>query len=92
MVPWTILFCSGLEDFGAVTRRPWVLWAGAMLALILLYHFERNTSSRDVTKIGMPLLATAVGPVSYTHLDVYKRQGRQHCGNTDTRRHRSELG
>lgn len=61
MVPWTILFCSGLEDFGAVTRRPWVLWAGAMLALILLYHFERNTSSRDVTKIGMPLLATAVG-------------------------------
>ena len=61
MVPWTILFCFGLEDFGAVTRRPWVLWAGAMLALILLYYFERYTSSRTVTKIGMPLLATAVG-------------------------------
>jgi len=61
MVPWTILFSFGLEDFGAVTRRPWVFWSGAMLALILLYYFERNTSSRTVTKIAMPLLATAVG-------------------------------
>jgi len=32
-----------------------------MLTLILLYYFERNTSSRTVTKVGMPLLATAVG-------------------------------
>jgi len=61
MVPWTILFCLGLEDFGALARRPSVFWAGAMLALILLYYFERNTSSGAATKIGMPLLAMAVG-------------------------------
>ena len=31
------------------------------MALILLYYFECNTSSGTVTKIGMTLLATAVG-------------------------------
>jgi hypothetical protein len=61
MLPLTILFCFGLEDFGAVTRRPWVFWAGAMLALVLLYYFERNTSSGTLTKNGMPVLATTVG-------------------------------
>lgn len=61
MLPVTILFCFGLEDFGAVTRRPWVFWAGAMLALVLLSYFERNTSSGSLTKIGMPVLATIAG-------------------------------
>jgi hypothetical protein len=61
MLPWTILFCFGLEDFDAVTRRPWVFWAGAMLVMMLLYYFERNTSSSVTAKIVMPPLATAAG-------------------------------
>lgn len=61
MLPLTILFCFGLEDFGAVMRRPWVFWAGTILALVLLYYFERNTGSGTLTKIGMPVLATTVG-------------------------------
>lgn len=61
MLPWTMLFCSGLDDFGAVTRQGWVFWAGVTLALAFLYYFERNTSSSIFTKIAMPLLATVVG-------------------------------
>ena len=34
---------------------------GSNAGLDFLYYFERYTSSRTVTKIGMPLLATAVG-------------------------------
>ncbi len=61
MLPWTMLFCSGLDDFRALTRESWVFWAGVPLALVYLYYFERNTSSSIVTKIAMPLLATAGG-------------------------------
>ena len=60
ILPWTMLFCSGLDDFGTVTRQNWVFWAGVTLALAFLYYFERNTGS-IVTKIAMPLLATAGG-------------------------------
>jgi hypothetical protein len=61
MLPWTMLFCFGLEDFGTVTRQAWVFWAGVILALAFLYYFERNTSSSIVTKTAMPLLAAAGG-------------------------------
>lgn len=61
MLPWTMLFCSGLDDFGAVTRQGWVFWAGVTLALAFLYYFERSTSSSIAAKIAMPLLATAGG-------------------------------
>ena len=61
ILPWTMLFCSGLDDFGTVTRQNWVFWAGVMLALAFLYYFERNTGSSIVTKAAMPLLATAAG-------------------------------
>ncbi len=61
MVPWTMLFCLGLEDLSAVTGQGWVFWLGVMLALIFLCYFERNTSESVVTKIGMPLAATAAG-------------------------------
>jgi hypothetical protein len=61
MLPWTMLFCSGLEDFDTVTRQAWVFWVGVMPALALLYYFERNTSSSIATKAAMPLLAMAGG-------------------------------
>ena len=61
ILPWTMLFCSGLDDFGTVTRQNWVFWAGVTLALAFLYFFERNTGSSIVAKIAMPLLATTGG-------------------------------
>src|SRR5438132_2003259 len=61
MLPWTLLFCSGFEDLGKVTRQAWVLWVGMTLVLALLYYFERNTASAVLTKAAMPLLATVAG-------------------------------
>ncbi len=61
MLPWTLLFSSGFEDLGNVTRQAWVLWVGMTLVLALLYYFERNTTSTVLTKTAMPLLATVAG-------------------------------
>ena len=35
--------------------------------------------------VGLSLSAAAVGPVSYTHLDVYKRQPLSSSGKSSTR-------
>jgi len=61
MLPWTLLFCSGLEDFGIVTQKAWIFWVGTILALVLLYYFERNTTSTILTKAAMPVLAVSGG-------------------------------
>jgi hypothetical protein len=61
MLPWTLLFCSGFEDLGKVTRQTWVLWVGMALVLTLLYYFERHTASAVLTKATMPLVATVAG-------------------------------
>jgi hypothetical protein len=61
MLPWTLLFCSGFEDLGKVTRQTWVSWVGMALVLILLYYLERHTTSAVVTKAVMPLVATVAG-------------------------------
>lgn len=60
-LPLTVLFCSGLNDFCTVTKQAWIFWLGLIPALVLLYYFERNTSSSNLTKTAMPLLATAAG-------------------------------
>jgi hypothetical protein len=61
MLPWTLLFCSGFEDLGSLTRQAWVLWVGMTLVLGLLYCYEFNTTSTVLTKAAMPLLATVAG-------------------------------
>lgn len=65
MLPWMLLFCSGVEDFGTVTRRAWVFWVGVGAALSSLYYFEHYTSDRILTKAAMPLLATAGGSLPH---------------------------
>jgi len=61
MLPWTLLYCSGLEDFVAVTRQASVFWLGLAPALSFLYFYERHTSSSVLTKVAMPLLAMLGG-------------------------------
>jgi hypothetical protein len=61
MLPWTLLFSSGVEDLGTVTRRAWIFWGGITLALALLYYLEHNMSSSVLTKAAIPLVATACG-------------------------------
>jgi hypothetical protein len=57
LLPWTLLLCSGFEDFGKAIRQDWVSWLGMTLVLAFLYYFERNTRSAALTKAAMPLLA-----------------------------------
>jgi len=66
MLPWTLLICSGLEDFSTVIQKAWAFWLGASLAVVLLYYFERNTTSTVLTKAAMPLLAVTVGLLPHT--------------------------
>ena len=65
MLPWTLLYCSGLEDFVALTQQASVFWLGLVPALASLYDFERLTSSGLLTKVAMPLLATLGGSLPH---------------------------
>lgn len=56
-----LLYCSGLEDFVAVTRKTSVFWLGLAPALAFLYYLDRYTSSDTLTKAAMPLFATVGG-------------------------------
>lgn len=61
MLPWTVLLCSGFEDWEKVRRQAWIMWVGMTLVLALLYYFEKHTTSAVLTKAAMPLLATVGG-------------------------------
>jgi len=61
LLPWTLLFASGVEDLATVPRKAWIFWCGITLTLALLYYLEHNTSSSVLTKAAMPLVATAGG-------------------------------
>jgi len=61
MLPWMLLFCSGVEDFGRVARKAWIFWVGVTLASGFVYYLERHTTSSVITKAAMPLLVTVGG-------------------------------
>jgi hypothetical protein len=61
MLPWMLLFCSGMEDFETATHQASFSWVGPIVALVLLYYLEHHTSDRVLTKAAMPFLATAGG-------------------------------
>lgn len=65
MLPWTLLFCSGFEDFAVAARRDWVFWSGTVLLLIFVYYFDRHVASFTLTKVAMPLLATSGGALPH---------------------------
>lgn len=57
MVPWTLLFCSGIHDLSLITRRRWLFWIGSILLLAAVYCLNRYTSLRGFNQVAMPLLA-----------------------------------
>ncbi len=70
MLPLTLLFSSGLEDLANVTKRAWVFWVGTVLVVVLLYYFERNTTSTSLTKSAMPVLAAVGGLLPHAVLRI----------------------
>ena len=65
MLPWTLLFCSGLDDLSQAVKREWVFWGGIVLVLGSLYYFNRFTTDAGLTKAAMPVLACAVATVPH---------------------------
>lgn len=57
MLPWMLLFCGGFEDLSAAAKQHWVFWSGSFLMVMLVYYYERHTTSSGLTKLVMPLLA-----------------------------------
>ena len=65
LLPWMLLFCSGLEDIARFTRKGWVIWIGSLAGIALLCYLEHYSTDRTLTKIAMPLLVTICGSVPY---------------------------
>ena len=56
-----------MSHFASVARVP----GDPILSLMEAYRQDRNAAKLD---LGVGVYKDAQGPVSYTHLDVYKRQ------------------
>lgn len=65
LLPWMLLFCSGLEDIGRATRKEWPFWIGSVAGMALLCYLEHYSTDRTLTKIAMPLLATTGGSLPH---------------------------
>src|SRR5579872_3383655 len=51
MLPWALLFSSGVEDFGTFAQRPSVFWVGIVVVLVLLYYLEHYATDFMLTKV-----------------------------------------
>ena len=71
-----------LEPYRCLDVRPCVHDGGDVAARVAVRFDEIFESLRLIRRIcdGLPAGPVACGPVSYTHLDVYKRQGVAHAG------------
>jgi hypothetical protein len=65
MLPWLLLFCSGLEDLGKTTGQAWAFWAGLAIGIALLCYLEHYTTDRVFTKFAMPLAAIVGGSLPH---------------------------
>ncbi|MDE3202476.1 MAG: hypothetical protein KGN79_16320 [Acidobacteriota bacterium] len=66
MVPWILLFCSGLHDLAQIAKRQWLFWVGSALVLVLVYYFDRNTSFQEMNKAAVPILACIFAILPHT--------------------------
>ena len=64
-----------LDDAISITKEGENYQLGVHIADVTNYVQERSALDREAYERG-----TSVYPVSYTHLDVYKRQGKPECG------------
>ena len=75
----SITFARYLVELTGLHAREWMVAAAALTALTLVNCFGvkiggRTQSAFMVMKIAAICALVIAGPVSYTHLDVYKRQ------------------
>jgi hypothetical protein len=66
MLPWMLVFCSGIEDIERIMHKRWVFWLGSVAGIALLYWLEHySITDRNSTKFVMPLVATMGASLPY---------------------------
>ena len=73
--PTSLIMRSGsVPSIPDVYKRQQIMITGIIIAYILSYFIKFILSAHDITNIIMIIAIIGPIPVSYTHLDVYKRQ------------------
>lgn len=65
MLPWTLLFCSGLHDLSRTARREWIFWSGCLFLVAFLFFFNQYTAEARLTKLAMPWLACGLATLPH---------------------------
>lgn len=65
MLPWTLVFCSAFHDLSMAAKREWIFWVGSLLTLGFLYYLNRHTTDTGLTKVAMPVFASAAAIVPH---------------------------